>query len=226
MQVHAWLVLVLVACFSPLVGIVAADAAPPGSEPEIDGTRPSPSVTPAPRDWLGVSEVVTARVYKSPDLADEILQAALDVAQSVFVAASVQIVWKICGPSECNTPPSPAETLLRFVNSRGRNLDTRCLGDALIDAQKGKGVMATVYLDRVVQLARNLEIDHRVLLGRTIAHEIGHLLLGSSTHGTTGLMREIWSKEELLGRRADDWMLHPFEAAAIRQRLTLARSAS
>jgi hypothetical protein len=90
--------------------------------------------------------------------------------------------------------------------------------------QKGTGVLATVYVDRVLDLARHLDIDHRTLLGRTIAHEIGHLLLATNTHGTSGLMREVWSPEELLASRSDDWILHPFEVAAIRQRLTVSRT--
>jgi hypothetical protein len=168
---------------------------------------------------------VTARVYVSPDLPGEALRAALDVARSAFAAASVDITWKVCGPSECNTPPSPTELLVRFVDSHGRSLDTRCLGEALIDMQKRTGVMATVFLDRVLHLARTLEIDHRILLGRTIAHEIGHLLLATSAHGESGLMRELWSREELIGGRPDDWVLHAFEAAVIRQRLALFRRA-
>ena len=95
----------------------------------------------------------------------------------------------------------------------GASRDTRCLGDALIDAQKGTGVLATVYIDRVLDLARHLDINHPTLLGRTIAHEIGHLLLATNTHSTSGLMRELWSPEELLASRADDWVLRPFEVS-------------
>ena len=147
------------------------------------------------------------------------------MAEATFAAASVDVVWKVCGPAECNVPPTPAERLVRLVRApEGGSRDTRCLGDALIDAQKGTGVLATVYIDRVLDLARHLDINHPTLLGRTIAHEIGHLLLATNTHSTSGLMRELWSPDELLASRADDWVLRPFEAAAIRQRLTMSRA--
>ena len=153
------------------------------------------------------------------------LRSALNVAEATFAAASVDVVWKVCGPAECSTPPSPTERLVRLVRApEGGSRDTRCLGDALIDAQKGDRCMATVYIDRVLDLARHLEINHPTLLGRTIAHEIGHLLLATNTHSTSGLMRELWSPDELLASRADDWVLRPFEAAAIRQRLTPPRA--
>jgi hypothetical protein len=101
--------------------------------------------------------------------------------------------------------------------------DTRYLGHALIDHQKQTGELATVFVDRTRRLAGNLGIDHRVLLGRTIAHELGHLLLATTAHGASGLMREFWSRDELLGTRRDDWIFAPLDAAAIRERLTRSR---
>jgi hypothetical protein len=162
-------------------------------------------------------------VYTSPDISAGALRAALGTAEAAFLPASVAITWKICRPSECNTAPSPTELIVRFLHSRGRRLDTGCLGEALIDVQKQAGVLATVYVDRVFDLARGLDIDDHILLGRTIAHEIGHLLLATNTHSVSGLMREMWTREELLGGRAHDWALQPFEAALIRQRLASTR---
>ncbi len=168
------------------------------------------------------SRPVKVRVYRSSEVTSEALGAALNVAEATFAAASVSVVWKVCGPGECNTPPLPTERLVRLVRApQGGSLDTRCLGDALIDAQKGTGVLATVYVDRVLDLVRRLDIDHPTLLGRTIAHEIGHLLLATNTHSAVGLMRELWSPDELQTSRANDWALRPAEVAAIRHRLTM-----
>lgn len=165
---------------------------------------------------------VKVRVYRSPDVASDVLNAALNVAEATFAAASVSVVWKVCGPSECNTPPTPAERLVRLVQSpKGGSQDIRCLGDALIDVQKGTGVLATVYVDRVMNLVRQLAIDQRTLLGRTIAHELGHLLLATNKHSASGLMRELWSPEELVASREGDWALRPVDVAAIKKRLTM-----
>jgi hypothetical protein len=92
------------------------------------------------------------------------------------------------------------------------------LGQALIDSRTRTGVLATVFIDRTRRLAGALGIDYRVLLGRAIAHELAHLMLGTSTHGS-GLMREIWLHDELLGTRGTDWVLDPGDAAVIRDRL-------
>ena len=58
----------------------------------------------------------------------------------------------------------------------------------------GIGVLATIYFDRVMWLAHEAGTDSRVLLGRAIAHELGHLLLATTTHGPVGLMRAHWSQ--------------------------------
>jgi hypothetical protein len=137
------------------------------------------------------------------------------------------VVWTVCAPGDCLTPAAPAERLVRLVRlPHGHRDNLRCLGDALIDLQQQSGGLATVYVDQVVDVARRLHIDHGTLLGHTIAHEIGHLLLGSTAHGASGLMREIWSRKEMQKGREDEWALLPREAATIKGRLTHARSTS
>jgi hypothetical protein len=222
MRANVWLIALSVGFVADLT-VVPAEGRPPVTAPIVESVHADAVVIEPPTPQL--PRPVNVRVYKSPDVTSDVLRAALDVAETTFAAASVAVVWKVCGPGECQTPPSPAEHLVRLVRSaKGASRDTRCLGDALIDSQNGIGVLATVYVDRVLDLVRRLDIDHSTLLGRTIAHEIGHLLLATNTHGASGLMRELWSPEELLARRADDWVLRPGEVAAIRQRLTMSRS--
>ena len=74
------------------------------------------------------------------------------------------------------------------------------------------------YLDRVVRLARAAGVDVARLLGYAIAHELGHLLLADTGHSRDGLMRAVWSDDELRRSRASDWRLTSREAAAIRAR--------
>ena len=93
------------------------------------------------------------------------------------------------------------------------------LGYALIDTERKTGVIATVYLDRVNWLAAASGVDARVLLGRVLAHEIGHLLLGTNAHGRTGLMRAVWSRSALQRNQPGDWRVTPREAHAMHQSL-------
>jgi hypothetical protein len=48
-----------------------------------------------------------------------------------------------------------------------------------------------------------------------MAHEIGHLLLGTSAHASTGLMRAIWSRDELHRHDPADWQFSSVESATM-----------
>ena len=221
MRVHLWLA--VIALVSRLTGAAVVEAAPPDFMPPTDAAEEAVVIA-APHVLDMARARVTVRVYSSTNLATDAQRASLDVAKATFASASVQIVWKICAQVSCDTPLSPTEFVVRMVQlaDGGRHGDHR-LGDALIDPQKRTGVLATVYVNRTLRLARDLEIDHYKLLGRAVAHEIGHLLLATNAHAASGLMREIWSRDELLRTRRDDWVLHPFDAAAILRRLASSR---
>jgi len=60
-------------------------------------------------------------------------------------------------------------------------------------------------------------VDAGELLGRVIAHEIAHLLLGTSDHGPHGLMRGEWRASELARERPSDWRLAHAEGFQIRR---------
>ena len=203
MRAHLWLVLTLV-----LVVTTTSEGAPP--EPGIDDTGRV--------DITGNMRVAVHVYNQVGDLSVEDQQIALGVAQEVFSTGSVDLAWTMCEPGMCLTPSAEA-LKLRLVRSPDRgDANSSVLGHALIDSRTQTGVLATIFIDRTGRLANDLGIDHRTLLGRAIAHELGHLLLGTSTHGA-GLMRETWSHGELQGRRRSDWHLDPLDASTIRDRL-------
>jgi hypothetical protein len=210
MRVHRLLVLVpmlLVATASPLAA-TASEAAPP--EPSVDDTH---------RVDITANMRVAVHVYTQvADLSADDERMALDVTREVFSSALVDVAWTVCTPGMCLTPSAEALKIRIMLSPDRGELNSGVLGHALIDSQARAGVLATVFIDRTRRLAYDLGIDYRILLGRAIAHELGHLLLGTSTHGS-GLMREVWSHDELLGTRPVDWILDPHDAAAIRERL-------
>jgi hypothetical protein len=75
--------------------------------------------------------------------------------------------------------------------------------------------MATVFHDQVEAVARRTGVARSELLGRALAHEVGHLLLGVRGHSRTGIMRAVWTDDELTRDRPDDWLF----ASADRQKL-------
>jgi hypothetical protein len=60
-------------------------------------------------------------------------------------------------------------------------------------------VLASVYYDYAVHLARsdNAEFEIPIILGCVIAHEIGHLLLGSNSDSGSGIMQAHWERGQI-----------------------------
>jgi hypothetical protein len=177
---------------------------------------------------------VTVRIYDATGATDEDRRTSLDIARSIVSAASVELIWRTCNDAAathggstlgrsknfCELPLAPGELAVRLIRSgtvetSGRELP---LGDALINTATGGGVLATIYIDRVDWLAGQTGVDRRALLGRAIAHELGHLLMATSTHAANGLMRPVWSQSEIRRRRKNDWTFRPGDIAAIKER--------
>jgi hypothetical protein len=57
------------------------------------------------------------------------------------------------------------------------------------------------------------------LLGRTLAHELGHLLLNSRSHGKSGLMRQRYRAGEVLSLQTAAYTLSALERAQLAARL-------
>jgi hypothetical protein len=178
---------------------------------------------------------VTVRVYDATGASADARRASLEIAASIVSAASVELIWRNCnGPAgkagtpvfdrvhenPCDRPLAPGELAVRIVRSGTVDEQSRelPLGDALLNTGTGGGVLATIYLDRIEWMAAQTGVDSGSLLGRAIAHELGHLLMATSTHAANGLMRPIWSQSEIRRRRSKDWTFRPTEIAAIKAR--------
>ncbi len=164
---------------------------------------------------------VTARIYNTAQVAAGIRTAALTAAARALVASGIDVVWTDCDASDaCGMVPTPGELVVRLVRSAGveRDSPASVLGQASIDTGEGSGVLATIFVNRVERMAALADVGVAVLLGRAIAHEVGHLLLATNSHSARGLMRARWSSSDLRRNDAADWMLTKEDAAAIRRR--------
>jgi hypothetical protein len=94
------------------------------------------------------------------------------------------------------------------------------LGESLVDVDGSGGWFSTIYVDRVTAMARFAGVDVTEVLSYGVAHEIGHLLLGTRAHARRGLMRAWWSAAEFQRNAALDWL---FSDEAQMMRETIAR---
>ena len=171
---------------------------------------------------------VAVRTYNYAALPAETLTDAKAEAQNIFRRAGIRVVWIDCrvrsaGDGAACTEPLSAgrELMLRLVDrapAEGERIAT--LGESMLDRERQAGVLMTVDLLPVRKIADRTSTSTPTLLGRAFAHEIGHMLLGSTEHSRLGLMRALWSHDELRGLRPAHWGFSPREAARMRQKLS------
>jgi hypothetical protein len=194
---------------------------------------------------LLLAAMVVIRSYNYAQIPADELARARATADRTFEQAGISFQWIDCWVPEdrrssiVQRPSSPCTEVLRdgrefvlrlmtpVVSEASRSLQTVAMGSSLVDQSSGIGALTTIDPARVMGIARGAGADYSTLLGRAIAHEVGHLLLGHSRHSRSGLMRAIWSQEEIRGIRPADWRFSSAEAAQMRQGLAArARSAN
>ena len=97
--------------------------------------------------------------------------------------------------SECGRFEWPTHLVVRIV-PQSKNRTNEVFGAAFLSAN-GTGCYTDVFYESAVELHSAWNVDVSDILGSVMAHELGHLLLGSNSHAPTGLMRAHWQGEEL-----------------------------
>lgn len=171
--------------------------------------------------------VVTVRTYNYAAVPFGQLAPAKSEAGHIFRRAGISVEWIDCRVRRreegavCTEPLlAGRDLMLRLVDrtpAEGERIVA--LGESMLDREQRGGVLMTIDLSPVRSVAGRAFTSISTLLGRAVAHEIGHLLLGSAEHPRLGLMRALWSHDELRGLKPAHWWFSAREAARMRQTL-------
>lgn len=127
----------------------------------------------APRDWISAERV----------------------AATIYQKAGVGMVWDHDG-IETASADRPVDATIIVITGRASQTSATSFGvasDALAfvpGTADNHGSLVYVFDDRVSSLSSHSGIPYSALLGRVLAHEIGHVLLPFNSHSPTGIMRE------------------------------------
>jgi hypothetical protein len=174
---------------------------------------------------------LSVHTYNYSGVSADELAAARRHAGAIFLRANVAISWVDCRTTgrdaldilpTCGTDLRPDEVMLRIMTSSPPGLErATSLGFSLVNRENAHSAwLSSVFTNRVAALASQAGIDPTLLLGRAIAHELGHLLIGSTDHARAGLMRAFWSHAELTHGAGAEWMFLEKEARAMRSSLS------
>jgi hypothetical protein len=176
---------------------------------------------------------VAISVYDYAHVSNELLAAAEEDAHRVFRRAGVETVWTTCLPkpekarsNDCYRVDATHLMLKILPRATAAHVRDRgeVLGTALVD-EKGAGFYAYTFYDRVQRVAEERKLGH-ALLGDVLAHEIGHLLLGSNSHSVSGIMSAHWYGEELRRISEATMFFAPTQSRVMRERLGSSQSKS
>jgi hypothetical protein len=158
---------------------------------EMYGAEPVPSLT--------------VLLYNYADVPRKTLTEAEAFAGRSYRAAGIEISWVECATSEedadrfraCEQAGPGRTPFLKMIpeTMAGKlHLSTKS-EDAL-----GVALESSAYIlySRVHETARLWGVPEYVILGRTLAHELGHVLLGENSHTRSGLMSPRFGREDLV----------------------------
>jgi hypothetical protein len=168
---------------------------------------------------------ISVLVINTARVPEDTLFVALDKAGLIFRGAGVRLIW-VGRPrgslQQAAFPDSRSDSanmlVLRVISRPMSGFASRdALGCAFVAGEGSK--YASVFRDRVLSATQGGRYSEGMLMGHAIAHELGHLLLGTSAHTQYGLMAGRWRTNELDRAEVGLLQFSPGEAARLRSEL-------
>ncbi len=157
-------------------------------------------------------------VYASSDAAvpTMVLRKAQHLAGRLFAGAGVQLQWRQ------GRAPAGANSCRTVLDVR---LETDVPGDfrpgalAFANPEKG-GAVIRVFYRRVAAIYRP-DLAH-IVLGYVLAHEIGHVLEGTSRHSGEGILKAQWTPADYKAMATIAFQFAPEDVSRIRRYVSAA----
>jgi hypothetical protein len=130
----------------------------------------------------------------------QVLERAEVEASRILGTAEIAVIWTNCmesgiDPGVCPAVPGSLALVLRILPPEASTLPVA--PGALGFAVPSESYAAVLY-GRVASLPLpNTRIGRDVLLGHVVAHELGHVLLGTGGHSKSGIMTAAWKSKTL-----------------------------
>jgi hypothetical protein len=152
---------------------------------------------------IAPAQILSIHLYDQARVPGPVLHAATDETNWLFRRAQIRISWE-CPSVESaedqgtdmtspafQKPDTRRYIVVRLLRRMPASVYPGALGYALPFARTGAHVL--IFYGRVERLAQSVNQSTYIVLGHAMAHEIGHVLLGSSEHASGDLMQGRWT---------------------------------
>jgi hypothetical protein len=151
-----------------------------------------------------------------------------DEATRIWLRHGVELTWAYPAPARCDTVVPVLFDDEQVRRLAGRKRDALALTE-FAGASRRIYVSAQRAFEMVGQIRRSSpletigERDYRqgTLIGRALAHELGHVLLSTLDHSASGLMRPVFGAKDALSVDARATELTPVETQRLVTRFSL-----
>jgi len=154
--------------------------------------------------------VIRVRIYNYAQVRKMDLRDAERHAAYFFARAGVRIAWTVQPRKQRAGRPQPEDSVADFFvrivpafMAAGYRRDPEALGQSLVPSGvqgPTAGGFANIFWGRVKDRSSKSGSRCSEVLGDALAHELGHLLLGSG-HSSRGIMRAHWALRDLMPDR-------------------------
>jgi hypothetical protein len=145
---------------------------------------------------------LTVSVFNDAGVEPSVWLQAQGRATEIMRRSGISLTWLDCGfpasgkrDSNCIAISYPAHLSVRVVR-KVSPVKGDIFGQSFQDAA-GEGNYVLVYYASIQAFRAATTVPAGELLGCVVAHELGHLLLGTASHSSTGLMSAVWQDPEL-----------------------------
>lgn len=165
--------------------------------------------------------LVTVHVYNYAHIPAWRLARTQKRVEGFFLGAGIRMKWEDTAlpssngtnPSESVWHPDSSDLVLKIVSGFPKK------NPRFYDLVFGitAGSQSIIFSDKTQAVASSAEVTHPEILAITIAHELGHALLGPDSHSDKGIMRPRFYPEDFKKAQCKSLAFTPDQAQHIRR---------
>jgi hypothetical protein len=171
------------------------------------------------------SPVLRVSVFDDAKVGARVLREAEREAGRVLRRANIEVIWIQCPQDDaehtpfgsCTEVSYPSHLHLR-VAARSHGVKESTVGMSFQSG--GRGCYADLFHEPILVLQEESHVGAAIILGHAMAHELGHLLLGTNSHSREGLMRANWEPGDLAQASRGRLLFSSEESTRMRSRFT------
>ena len=167
---------------------------------------------------LDQPEEIVVHIINKAGLSEGLVKRSMNEVVDIYRLEGFTLTWSECTADGDNPCPWATGYLVCISPERGTmKYDTVTLGYSMLTI--GRGNHAVVMWPDVEEFAKRHIASESMILGSTIAHELGHMITRSRKHDQ-GVMKSVWTGKDIYDMNQRRIRFSPDFVEVMKQQLT------